>query len=182
MLKNLIGATTTKQLNAFEADIVPLRQIQLLHTGWETSGDFHELQYIHFALFHDIYSWAGEPRTIDIQKNAVGSIPFFPVAKLEDGISNAFAQLKSDGYLRNLNTQDFVERLAFHYEQLNYLHPFREGNGRAQRVFWSRVARDAGHNIDWTQLTREDNDRACMIAMRDLNLQPLIQMFSTIVR
>ncbi|MDR1634830.1 MAG: Fic family protein [Bifidobacteriaceae bacterium] len=38
-----------------------------------------------------------------------------------------------------------MERLAYYYDQLNYIHPFRAGNGRAQRVFWSRVARDAGY-------------------------------------
>ncbi len=62
-----------------------------------------------------------------------------------------------------------------------YVHPFREGNGRAQRAFWDRVARDAGWYLDWTGVTGEVNDHASRVGSERQDLGPLIAMFDQIV-
>jgi len=74
-----------------------------------------------------------------------------------------------------------VERLAFHYEKINYVHPFREGNGRTQRVFWNRVALEAGWELDWRSVHGEENHRAARAGSDDEDLLPLINMFEKIV-
>ena len=61
-----------------------------------------------------------------------------------------------------------------------YAHPFREGNGRAQRVFWSRVARDAGWHLDWRRVSAERNNEASRAAMERSDLRPLREMFDAI--
>lgn len=80
--------------------------------------------------------------------------------KIRDATNFVFAGLTKEGYLQNLSKEDFVKRLAHFYDQLNYIHPFREGNGRAQRVFWNRVAKDAGYELDWSLVVGDENDEA----------------------
>jgi cell filamentation protein len=70
-----------------------------------------------------------------------------------------------------------IERLTFHYDQFNYLHPFREGNGRTQRIFWSHVVRDAGYVLDWRTVQGKVNDAACRAAAEDRDFDPLLKMF-----
>jgi cell filamentation protein len=74
-----------------------------------------------------------------------------------------------------------VKRLAYYYDQLNFIHPFREGNGRTQRIFWTRVARDAGYEIDWDAATGDENDEASRVAAEEMDLSNLEAMFRRIV-
>ncbi len=83
--------------------------------------------------------------------------------------------------LRGMDRATFIQRLAHHYDQLNYIHPFREGNGRAQRAFWDRVAGDAGWRLNWVGVTGEVNDAACRAAAEQRDLTSLIEMFERIV-
>lgn len=85
---------------------------------------------------------------------------FFPHQRLADGAANTFAQLHEDRLLGGLDTRQFVERLTVHLDQVNHLHPFREGNGRTQRIFFNQLAERAGYRIDWQQMTGAVNDAA----------------------
>jgi cell filamentation protein len=76
--------------------------------------------------------------------------------------------------------QHFIDRLAYHYDQVNYIHPFREGNGRVQRVFWNRIALTAGWQLDWRPVHGDVNDRASRAASDQRNLGPLRAMFDQI--
>lgn len=55
-----------------------------------------------------------------------------------------FDQLRQDHYLQHLDRERFIEGLANHYDQVNYLHSFRDGNGRTQRFLFDRLATHAG--------------------------------------
>lgn len=90
-------------------------------------------------------------------------------------------ELESDDFLKGLGRKSLISKLAYHYGQLNYVHPFREGNGRAQRAFWDRVARDAGWYLDWTGVTGKANDLACRAGSDTQDLTLLIAMFDKIV-
>lgn len=72
--------------------------------------------------------------------------------------------------------------MAYFYDQLNYIHPFREGNGRAQRVLWNRIAKDAGYDLDWTLVVSDENDKASRLASEQMDLSGLIAMFERIVK
>jgi cell filamentation protein len=106
---------------------------------------------------------------------------FMPVSRLQTGAMFAFQELADDKYLRGMDRDTFIDRLAHHYDQVNYLHPFREGNGRTQRVLWTQVARQAGHDLDWRGVTGAVNDRASRDAMERQDLSGLRTMFATIV-
>ncbi|MES9097780.1 Fic family protein [Cutibacterium acnes] len=90
-------------------------------------------------------------------------------------------ELRADHELRGMSREQFIDRLAYHYDQFNYVHPFREGNGRTQRVFWNRVARDAGWQLDWREVHGATNDQASRAASEQQDFGPLREMFDQIV-
>lgn len=90
-------------------------------------------------------------------------------------------ELQADDYLRGVDGPTFITRLANHYDQFNYIHPFREGNGRTPRWMWDRVSRDAGWRLSWIGVTGAVNDAACRIPADDRDLAPLIDLFDQVV-
>lgn len=177
ILRNLVRATTYLELRKAEGDIVTLSEISL--DSVPHTVDLTELQRIHRSLFGKIYDWAGELRTVNIRK---GSEEYFlDYAYLENGAKFVFEELRKENYMQGLKRKDFVKRLAYFYEQLNFIHPFREGNGRTQRIFWQRVANEAGYKIDWSKVIGEELDNASLIGRTENNLEPLEIMFKKIV-
>lgn len=181
ILRNKVGARTQIALDQAEGDLSFARLLQLMDHPPRATGDLEELRAIHRHLFQDIYDWAGEVRTVDIRKNIKGGEPFLPVSMISHPAAHVTAELRADHNLRGMGRDRFIDRLAYHYDQLNYIHPFREGNGRVQRVFWNRVARDAGWQLDWRGVHGATNDRACRIAAEHRDLGPLREMFDQIV-
>lgn len=176
ILRNLVRATTYLELRKAEGDIVTLSEISL--DSVPHTVDLTELQRIHRSLFGKIYDWAGELRTVNIRK---GSEEYFlDYAYLENGAKFVFEELRKENYMQGLKRKDFVKRLAYFYEQLNFIHPFREGNGRTQRIFWQRVANEAGYKIDWSKVIGEELDNASLIGRTENNLEPLEIMFKKI--
>lgn len=164
-----------------EGDLVPVRALRLEADSPAPTRDLVELRAIHRYLFSLVYGWAGELRTVDIRKNTEGAGYFVPVSMIERAAGFVAQELREDDYLRGLDRQTFIARLAHHYDQLNYIHPFREGNGRTQRLFWDRVARDAGWQLSWLGVTGEVNDAASRAAAEAGDLEPLIAMLDQVV-
>lgn len=181
ILKNLVGATTQVELDTIEGDLIPVRVLRLEADPPAVTGDLVELCAIHRYLFSPVYGWAGELRTVDIRKNAEGAGFFVPVSMIERAAGFVAQELREDNYLCGFERATFIARLAHHYDQLNYIHPFREGNGRTQRLFWDRVARDAGWKLSWLDVTGEINDAASRAAAEDRDLRPLIAMLEQVV-
>ena len=63
-----------------------------------------------------------------------------------------------------IDTAAFSERAAYYLGEINALHPFREGNGRAQREFVNHLARANGYGIDWTSMSPEAMTQASIEA------------------
>lgn len=181
VLRNKVGAQAKVALDNAEGDLSFARLMQLMDHPPKASGDLDELRAIHRHLFQDVYEWAGQVRTVDVRKNVEGAEFFLPVSMIGRAAGYAAEELRVDNDLRGLNRDRFIERLAYHYDQFNYVHPFREGNGRTQRVFWNRVARDAGWQLDWRGVHGSTNDQACRAASERRDFGPLREMFSQIV-
>jgi cell filamentation protein len=115
----------------------------------------------------DVYEWAGRIRTIDMSKGG-GSV-FQPLQLFDTGVRYAETTLRDDHMLQGLDRGRFIERLAVSFDNFNTLHPFREGNGRTQRVFWTLIARDAGWGLDWSQVSKRENDVASFIAHENVD-------------
>ncbi len=87
---------------------------------------------VHLSLFQDIYAWAGEFREIDIYKDDTQFCHFEYIEKEGNALMQ---ELEEEAFLVGLPLDNLAERLAHYYTGLNLLHPFREGNGRALRIF-----------------------------------------------
>lgn len=81
-------------------------------------------------LLCDLYEWAGQARTVDISKKRT---KLLDAASIESVGTKCFAKVK-EGYFENLPFDEFVKRIAEFYNDVNYIHPIREGNGRTQRT------------------------------------------------
>ena len=138
ILRNLLGAKTQADLDYAEAEHAVVRLMELQNEPVRVTSDARQLREIHRRLFADVYDWAGQFRIVDINK---AGTDFMPVSRVELGAQNALTLLADERALKGLSRDEFIQRLAFHYDQINYLHPFREGNGRTQRVFWQQIAK-----------------------------------------
>ncbi len=181
-LRNLLGAKSSKELKALEPQIVFANELELEAIHIARTNDLTELLLIHKQLFKGVYDWAGQIRTVDIKKKAGSAEFFLIVAKISVATNYVFTEMAKEKYLQGLTKEEFVKRLSYFYDQLNYIHPFREGNGRAQRVFWGRVAKDAGYEIDWSLIVGDENDQASRIAAEQMDLSKLESMFTKIIR
>ncbi|MET0209068.1 MAG: Fic family protein, partial [Burkholderiaceae bacterium] len=64
--------------------------------------------------------------------------------------------LEQENYLVNSSRNSFVSRLAHDYSELNVIHPFRDGNGRAQRLLFEVISINAGYALRWEPLSRSE--------------------------
>jgi cell filamentation protein len=145
VLINLLDIREHAALEAAEVEFTKFRLLQLEHPVF-TDLSLSTLKNIHFYLFQDIYDWAGEIRSVDIAKDRTR---FATCSRVELEAQKLFQLLREEDFLRGLQRSDFVERLAFYFSELNVIHPFREGNGRAQRVLFEFLAINAGFALRW---------------------------------
>ena len=165
VLRNKAGIQDQTALDAFEADATAVRMLELLEQPLEGRFDFAHLCAIHRHLFQDVYEWAGEIRTVDISR-------FANMALIERYLGGVLGRLPAENWLRGLQPEPFVARLAHYMGEINATHPFREGNGRTQRVFCALLAEQAGYFIDFESVDQAQMYRV-MIANFNGNDKPL---------
>ncbi len=136
VLRNLAGITDPDALLFFESGAVAKRIKELYERPIQIKGA-DSLLIIHKHLFQDIYSWAGEKRKVEISK---AGKQFFPTTHFDNAF--LFIDTLITDY-RNISKNDKLQ-LAEILDTVNYLHPFREGNGRTQREFLRLLALEKG--------------------------------------
>ena len=149
-LKNKLGITDQEKLNKAERAITFDAEGSIP----KFSLDFNGLKKIHHHLFQDVYEWAGQSRMSTLQKDR-DTPAFTPPALIERQAHKIFTELKDKNNLQNLDKDSFSKEVAYLFGHINNLHPFREGNGRTQRIFIKEVAKQAGYEIDFSQTTKE---------------------------
>lgn len=114
-------------------------------------GDFDlpHLKAIHRHLFQDVYSWAGEVRRVEISK---GGNQFQFRQYIETGMADIHRRIVKSHYLRGLSPQDFAAQAGHIIGDVNYVHPFREGNGRTQLQYLKQLGEKAGHRLDLSRM------------------------------
>lgn len=176
VLRNKAGIQTQEALDAFEADVTALRMLELLDAPIKGRFDLAHLCAIHRYLFQDVYEWAGMIRTVDISR---GNSRFAHAPLIESYLGAELSKLANENWLHDLPPERFVERLAHCMGEINATHPFREGNGRTQRVFCAQLAEQAGYFINF-----ETVDQArmyeVMIASYNGTAKPLEGLLSDI--
>jgi len=130
--------------------------------------DFNYLQAIHKRLFDDVYTFAGKDR-FEMRYPGVfvkGETHFTPGSKLPEVSKALFDALQDDKFFVNLDHKEFAQEMAIFFNGLNLLHPFREGNGRTQRLFMESLAQNAGYVLSLHQVSQEAMIRACQNAAK----------------
>lgn len=136
ILRNLQDITDPEVLLFVESSVVTKRLQELYESPIKIKGN-ESLFEIHRHLFQDIYAWAGEKRIVEISKDGK---QFFPTSHFDnafryiDRLIAGFKKIPKD------DKRKLAEKLAEILDNINYLHPFREGNGRTQREFLRLLA------------------------------------------
>ena len=177
-LRNKLGIVDQEKLTIVEAHIVSVRDVDITRTTLPGEYSLQHLQDFHRALFRDVYDWAGELRTVDITKD---ESKFCHWRYLSDQISAVLGKLEDDGWLTGRTRQSFLEKLAHYYSELNALHPFREGNGRALRAFLRQLSAAAGWRLDWSALSKADNIAASRHSFITANVDELVRVLGPVV-
>ncbi len=146
VLKNKFNITDQVELNKQEEKISKGKAIKLYDSGKINTvkvGTFAGLKQIHKYLFEDIYDFAGKMRDVNLSK---GSFRFAPVMYLAQA-------LKSIDKMPQSTFDEIVEK----YVEMNIAHPFREGNGRATRIWLDLIfKKELKHVVDWNLIDKND--------------------------
>ena len=162
-LINKLNITDEETLKNIEAAITFAKISELEQTPINGNFDFEHYQSIHKYIFEDLYDWAGKIRDVDLSKKGTS----FTLAKdIESLAERCFARLKKENYFETDNFDLFIENIVDFYCVSNMLHPFREGNGRTQRVFIAQLIRKNGFDIDFSEI---DNDELIIATIHAAN-------------
>jgi cell filamentation protein len=176
VLRNRLGITDPRLPREAEAGLSLAALADLGTRTLPGAYDFDHLRSFHREIFGDIYPWAGEIREVGIVK----SDPFCLPRNIEEYSAGVFTALAKERCLRGLPRVVFVDRMTHYFAEVNAIHPFRDGNGRAQRAFFRQLSREAGWPIDWSQLDPDENARASMASLRGDN-DPLRDLLDSVV-
>ena len=160
---------------AAEREITHAALILLHEPPISPSYDLPHLREIHKRIFGDIYEWAGQIRTVAMAQGAMFCLPQY----IDSSAAIIFRELHDEDCLRGLSRDAFVGRLAYYLGEVNALHPFREGNGRAQRAFFAQLARSTGFTLAWQHLDAARNVEASAAIMRG-DPEPMRKMLAAL--
>ena len=146
VLGNKLQLTSQVELNRAEEKLSKQKAKQLFETGDINNaevGTFAGLAHIHAYLFGDVYEFAGQVRDVNLAK---GSFRFAPVMYLQQALEHISAMPQQ-------NFDQIVEK----YVEMNVAHPFREGNGRATRIWLDlMLKKEIQQVIDWNAVDKAD--------------------------
>lgn len=152
-LINKFNIRQERQLAVIESGITTLKEAELLERPLPGKFDFEHYKAIHRYLFEDIYDWAGKVRTVDIAKK---DTKFVKAAEIEEVAGRVFSRLNRCNNFEGLSFNEFIENIVDFYCTTNMLHPFREGNGRTQRAFFTQLIRNAGYDINFSGVDSDE--------------------------
>jgi cell filamentation protein len=158
-LKNKLGIAEAEELARAEDQLVTIRQAIVARHGVRSPFTVQTLRTLHFELFQDIYDWAGDFRACNLKKETViGSGEYSEFATfptIEARCAALLTDLSGKSFLNGLGDFTFCDLAADAFARLNSIHPFREGNGRVQRLFFTLLARNADRDLAFDVITHE---------------------------
>ncbi|MGT9115304.1 protein adenylyltransferase Fic [Enterococcus faecalis] len=165
MLENKLGIINQLELNRVEERVSKEKAKRLYDSGdidRVEVGTFKGLSYIHNYLFEDIYEFAGKVRSQNISK---GNFRFAPVMYLEVSLEHIDKMPQSN-----------LDEIVAKYVEMNIAHPFREGNGRATRIWLDLILKkELKQVVDWNLIDKEDYLSAMERSpVKDLEIKHLI--------
>lgn len=151
VLINKLNIRDGNKLYQAEKQLTMLRLLELQHNPVKGNFNLTHLCNIHQYIFQDLYTWAGQIRTVDIAKENL----FCKVEFIYSTSEEIFSRLHED--FRNCaGRAEVLKKLSYYFSEINALHPFREGNGRAQREFVRLLAQRIGYDIDFSKTSMDE--------------------------
>jgi cell filamentation protein len=170
-LINRLGIYSEKELQDVELQLTEIAALDI--DFCPPPYDLNYLCELHRMLFGDIYTWAGDIRSIDISK---GDTRFCNCNRIEAEANKQFEKLKEAGYFENDCRESLIAHTAELYIELNMTHPFREGNGRAQRILFEHIIINSGYEFSLDDVSENEWIQA-NIAGVDCNYDPMAKIF-----
>jgi cell filamentation protein len=166
ILENKLNITHQVELAKAEEKISKQKAKQLFDSGDITKveiGTFAGLAFIHVYLFEDIYDFAGKIRTVNIAKDG---FRFAPLMYLEPSLKHIDAM-----------PQGTFDEIIEKYVEMNVAHPFREGNGRATRLWLDLMLKtEIQQVVDWNQVDKEEYLSAMQRSVvKDIEIKALLK-------
>lgn len=180
VLKNKFGEKDPKKLEILEKRSTIRGWIKLQNELIATPNlnlDAALIKKIHKSLFEDVYDWAGEYRTVNIVK---GKTMFANALYVPAALEDLVTKLNRDITSKSITSNNISEKLAYYYGELNMIHPFREGNGRTQKIFIEKVANELGYTL---QLEKIDSKKLLEVTIESVNGtgRPLKKVFEEVI-
>ena len=174
---NYFGIKDRETLKKVDKRISSFRTAELLKDKPDMPFNFDFLKAIHAQLFGDIYPSAGETRRQTMQKHTEYCQPEF----IDRAAGMLFSKLRDENYLRGIDDiDDYINVLAYYMGEMEALHPFMDGNGRATRLFFHTLSLSAGYEIGWGSAD-PDHFLGANVAALDGDYQALIDVLEEIV-
>lgn len=175
VLINHFDIRDEEKLSRQERVSTAYRAMELRFNPVKQTFDFDHLKKIHHHLFQDVYPFAGQVRLTNIGKNDFWFCDMNQIPRLSDYV---FSELKSEKFLKGLPQDVFAERAAYFYTEINFMHPFREGNGRAIREFFGDLARNNGLDLNWDRVPKEEYFQAVKLTDDPKQRAELVKVFN----
>lgn len=164
ILKNKLEISDFPLLKEAETQLTQLRLYKLQREPIEGRFSLAHLLKIHKYIFQDIYYFAGKIREETIIK---GNTKFCESQFIKENLNNILNELKTERYLIGNGIDDFANRSAYYMAELNFIHPFREGNGRALREFIRCLGIKCGYIISWDAIDKDVLLSASILSVKD---------------
>jgi cell filamentation protein len=148
ILRNL-AAITDRDALVFAETAATTKRTGELKANPIKAVDSSTLFFIHKHLFQDIYEWAGMRRTVEISK---GGKQFFPLSHFDTALEYIDGLIAEYKRIPGSDKRKLARKLAEILDSVNFLHPFREGNGRTQREFLRLLASDRSWKLNLNPL------------------------------
>jgi len=144
VMRNLANITESDALVFTETAVVTKRSAELKIKPIRVL-DSRAIFAIHKYLFQDMYDWAGKRRTVEISK---GGKQFFPISRFDTALTYIDGLIAEYKRISKTDKTRICRKLAEILDAVNYLHPFREGNGRVQRELLRTLALEKGWKLN----------------------------------
>jgi len=152
VLINKFGIRDEAELTELETVITTTKITMILSSPYDGPLDGAHYRELHRIIMGDIYDWAGCIRTVPLSKKGTG---FHSPEGLETALEALFRRLADQGSFLDLPDSEYAQSIAEFYSDLNLLHPFREGNGRTQRVLITQLIERSGRHIDFSRCDKD---------------------------